>query len=181
MWVSNLSSRGSLNKTLAVIFFSFISHVSMHLLCRIVFSKRTKISKMKYIIVWPRTFYPMIAFKIKQFIVFCILIKILFISGTQMLITDISQTPNNILTTVCALGYAMVPATLGSRYYYYHYCAQSLSHVQLFATPWTVVYQAPPWNFPCKNSGVGHHFLLQLLPLLSLFYRWEKLRHREFK
>ena len=39
---------------------------------------------------------------------------------------------------VCALGYAMLPATLGSRYYYYHYCAQSLSQVQLFTTPWTV-------------------------------------------
>ena len=58
----------------------------------------------------------MIVFKIKCFIVFCILIKILFISGTQMLITGISQTSDTILITVCALGYAMLPATLGSRY-----------------------------------------------------------------
>ena len=55
-----------------------------------------------------------------------------------MLITGISQTSDTILITVCALGYAMLPATLGSRYYYYHYCAQSLSHVQLFTTPWTI-------------------------------------------
>ena len=37
-----------------------------------------------------------------------------------------------------------------------------LSHVRLFATPWTVAYQAPcPWDFPGKNTGVGCHFLLQ--------------------
>ena len=42
-----------------------------------------------------------------------------------MLITGISQTSDTILTTVCALGYAMLPATLGSRYYYYtHYTDQ---------------------------------------------------------
>ena len=39
---------------------------------------------------------------------------------------------------------------------------KSLSHVQLFATLWTVAYQAlPPWDFPGKNTGVGCHFLLQ--------------------
>ena len=27
--------------------------------------------------------------------------------------------------------------------------------------PWTVAYQAPPWNFPGKSTGVGCHFLLQ--------------------
>ena len=141
MWVSNLNSRGSLNKTLAVILFSYFT---MHLLCRIVFSKRTKISKVKYIIIWPRTFYPMIVFKLKHFIVFCILIKILFISGMQTLVTGISQTSKTILITVCALGLAaMLPATLGSRNYYYHYCAQSLSHVQLFTILWTVAHQVP--------------------------------------
>ena len=37
-----------------------------------------------------------------------------------------------------------------------------LSRVQLFATPWTVAYQAPgPWDFPGKNTGLGCHFLLQ--------------------
>ena len=39
---------------------------------------------------------------------------------------------------------------------------KSLSHVQLFETPWTVAHQAPhPWDFPGKNTGVGCHFLLQ--------------------
>ena len=40
-----------------------------------------------------------------------------------------------------------------------------LSHVQLFATPWTVAHQ-DPLNCPDKNTGAGCHFLLQgiLLP-----------------
>ena len=38
---------------------------------------------------------------------------------------------------------------------------QSLSHVQLFATPWTVAHQVPLWNSPGKNAGVGFHSLLQ--------------------
>ena len=36
-----------------------------------------------------------------------------------------------------------------------------LSRVRLFATPWTVAYQAPPWNFPGQSTGVGCCFLLQ--------------------
>ena len=35
------------------------------------------------------------------------------------------------------------------------------SRVQLFATPWTIAHQAPLWDFPGKNTGVGCHFLLQ--------------------
>ena len=38
---------------------------------------------------------------------------------------------------------------------------KSLSHVQLFATPWTVTRFLNPWDFPGKNTGVGCHFLLQ--------------------
>ena len=39
--------------------------------------------------------------------------------------------------------------------------AQMLSHVQFFATHWTVAHQAPlAMNFPSKNTGVGYHFLL---------------------
>ena len=39
---------------------------------------------------------------------------------------------------------------------------KSLSRVGLFATSWTVVHQAlSPWDFPCKSTGVGCHFLLQ--------------------
>ena len=41
-------------------------------------------------------------------------------------------------------------------------CVCVLSHMWLFATPWTVASQAPlPWNFPAKNTGVGCHFHLQ--------------------
>ena len=36
-----------------------------------------------------------------------------------------------------------------------------LSHVWLFATPWTVAFQAPLWESPGKKAGVGCHFLLQ--------------------
>ena len=38
-----------------------------------------------------------------------------------------------------------------------------LSHVWLFATPWTVqpTRLLRPWNFPGRSNGVGCHFLLQ--------------------
>ena len=39
---------------------------------------------------------------------------------------------------------------------------RSLSHVQLFVTPWTVATTLPhPWDFPGKRTGVDCHFLLQ--------------------
>ena len=39
---------------------------------------------------------------------------------------------------------------------------KSLRRVRLFATPWTVAYQAPPsMESPGKSTGVGCHFLLQ--------------------
>ena len=37
---------------------------------------------------------------------------------------------------------------------------KSLSHVGLLATPWTAAYQAPPWDFLGKSTGVGCHCLL---------------------
>ena len=41
-------------------------------------------------------------------------------------------------------------------------CLTWLSHVQLFATPWTVPTRLlRPWDFPGKSTGVGCHFLLQ--------------------
>ena len=44
-------------------------------------------------------------------------------------------------------------------------CAQSLSHVQLFATPWPVARQAPRlWDFPGKNTGAVCHSLLKGSP-----------------
>jgi len=40
--------------------------------------------------------------------------------------------------------------------------AQWLSHVRLFAAPWTVAAGLLcPWAFPGENTGVGHHFLFQ--------------------
>ena len=41
-------------------------------------------------------------------------------------------------------------------------CAQSLSHVRLFATLWTIARRfLCPWDFPGKNTGVGNHFRLR--------------------
>ena len=41
-------------------------------------------------------------------------------------------------------------------------CVCMLSHVWLFATPWTIACQlALPWNFPGKDVQLGCHFLLQ--------------------
>ena len=41
-------------------------------------------------------------------------------------------------------------------------CVQHLSHVWLFASPWTVARQAPlSMGFPRQNTGVRSHFLLQ--------------------
>ena len=40
-------------------------------------------------------------------------------------------------------------------------CSQSLSHVLLFVTPWTVVCKAPlSMGLSCKNTRVGCRFLL---------------------
>ena len=38
---------------------------------------------------------------------------------------------------------------------------KSQSRVHLFATPRTGPRQAPPWDSPGKNTGVGYHVLLQ--------------------
>ena len=45
---------------------------------------------------------------------------------------------------------------------------KSLSCVQLFATLWTVAYQAPlSIGFPGKSTGVGCHCLLQCMKVKS--------------
>ena len=53
---------------------------------------------------------------------------------------------------------------LGSPTIYAEVKWKLLSHVQLFATPWT---EAPrllcPWDSPGKSNGVGYHFLLQAI------------------
>ena len=44
----------------------------------------------------------------------------------------------------------------------YFLLVKSLSHVQLFVTPWLQPTRLlSPWNFPGKSPGVGCHFLLQ--------------------
>ena len=43
---------------------------------------------------------------------------------------------------------------------------KSLSHVWLFATPWTVTWLLCPWDFPGNSTGVDCHFLL----CVNLFY-----------
>ena len=42
---------------------------------------------------------------------------------------------------------------------------KSLSHVRPSATPWTAAFQAPPWDFPGKSTGVGCLCLLWTLPI----------------
>ena len=42
------------------------------------------------------------------------------------------------------------------------YMPSHFSPIQLFATPWTIVYRLPcPWDSPGKNTGVGYHAPLQ--------------------
>ena len=48
---------------------------------------------------------------------------------------------------------------------------KSLSQVQLLATPWTAVYQAPPsmgFDLPGMSTGVGCHFLPHCMKVKSL-------------
>ena len=49
------------------------------------------------------------------------------------------------------------------------YVLSHFSHVQLFATPWTVAARLLcPWDSPGKNTGVGCHALLQgIFPTLG--------------
>ena len=58
----------------------------------------------------------------------------------------------------CSIIISMAP----SRTLWVCVCAQVLIHVQLFATLWTIVHQAPlSMGFPRQNTGVGCHSLLQ--------------------
>ena len=55
-------------------------------------------------------------------------------------------------------------------------CVCSVSHVQLFRTPWTVPERILcPWDFPGKNIAVGCHFLLlfpiQWVIMISIFFQ----------
>ena len=47
---------------------------------------------------------------------------------------------------------------------------KSLSRVRLLVIPWTTAHQGlRPWDFPGKSTGVGCHFLLQLLFTIKIF------------
>ena len=54
----------------------------------------------------------------------------------------------------------VVMCTLPTGEHVFVLCAQSLSHVHLFATPWTVAHQAP-LSMVFSKQGVGSHTLLQ--------------------
>ena len=64
----------------------------------------------------------------------------------------------------------------GGRHYllYLHHSlvkVNSLSRVQLLATPWTTAHQAlHPWDFPGKSTGVGCHCLLLYMYNYMLTY-----------
>ena len=52
---------------------------------------------------------------------------------------------------------------------------KSLSHVLLFATPWTAAYLCP-WDFPGKSTGVGCHCLLHILLTYTKFkLKWDNM------
>ena len=53
---------------------------------------------------------------------------------------------------------------------------KSLSHVPLFATPWTAAYRLfHPWDFPGKNTGVGCHFLQRTYTMANKHMKYKEL------
>ena len=54
---------------------------------------------------------------------------------------------------------------LNAEFFGFFFLVKSLSHARLFATPWTVACTKLlcPWDFQDKSTGVGCHFLLQLI------------------
>ena len=50
-----------------------------------------------------------------------------------------------------------------------------LSHVPLFATPWTAAYRQEPWDFPGKNTGVGCHFLQRTYTMANEHMKYKEL------
>ena len=65
----------------------------------------------------------------------------------------------------------------------YAVCAQSLSHLCFFVTPWTVALQASrSWKSPGNNIGVGYHFLFhRIFPTQGLNSRvWRLLNWQAY-
>ena len=61
--------------------------------------------------------------------------------------------------------YSMVTIVINTKRNCALFSGEYVSCVQLFAMPWIIAGQAPlyPWNFPCKNTAVRCHFLLQIV------------------
>ena len=85
--------------------------------------------------------------------------------------------PLNFFPWFLTLAFPCIPPTLSSLcfdIYIYMYIkintVKSFSYVQLFVTPWTVVYRLlHPWGFPGKNTGVGCHFLLHIYKYIHIY------------
>ena len=66
------------------------------------------------------------------------------------------------LAYICLITYTLASFFLMLHGIPSYICAQSLSCVRLFVTPWTVAHQAPlSMDFPGNSTGVGCHFFLQ--------------------
>ena len=77
------------------------------------------------------------------------------------IVTDIKANRKNQMTTVITV-----------KIVFHQSEVKSLSCVRLFATPWTVAYQAPlPMDFPGKSTGMGRQCLLRQL------FLGDQLRH----
>ena len=78
--------------------------------------------------------------------------------GLCFLISNVGAAGRTALANICKM-FRTVPGTCDI--WCVCVCARALSHVLLFATPWTITHQAPPWDFLGGSSGGGCHFLLQ--------------------
>ena len=86
---------------------------------------------------------------------------LLFINHTAMLVQFIKFLVLFVLYQADNVNFRLKNCVLLFALYYFIVVVYSLSRVQLFVTPWTVIHQAPmSMGFPGKHTGVGCHFLL---------------------
>ena len=82
-----------------------------------------------------------------------------------VLVSGVQQCDSVIHTRISTLSKILFPSRSSQMVEWSFLCyvrVKSLTHVELFATPWTVAYQAPlSMEFPGKNTGVCCNFLLQ--------------------
>ena len=90
---------------------------------------------------------------------------------TTMAVTDLWDYTDAIfgINRSCDQGHVTIPV-------------KSLSCVWLFVTPWTVPTTFfCPWDFPCRSTGMGCHFLLQrIFPTQGSNPSLPHFRHRRF-